>query len=153
MVKNDPVLRFEHAHGRLNELAVEMTQSLRPMTGRSSTDEWQALITRLGALRDELIHHFANEEEALFPFLRANLPAKAEVVDRLEAVHDTICGAVVRAHAAAVERHLPWLLTLHERFQSAYAGHAGEEAELIGGLGASLDERQRAELAELLRGL
>jgi hypothetical protein len=153
MLKDDPVLRFEHAHGRLNELAVDMAQSLRAMTGGSPAEEWQELLLCLGALRDELLHHFANEEEALFPFLRANLPANADTVDRLEAVHDTICGAVVRAHAAAFDHHLPLLLTLHERFQSAYAGHAGEEAELIGALGAALDERQRAELAELLRGL
>jgi hypothetical protein len=76
-------------------------------------------------------------------------------VDRLEAAHDTVCGAVVRlAHLAARDEPSSASLVAHyERFEDAYARHSQEEAALLAELGSTLDATQRGELAELLRGL
>jgi Hemerythrin HHE cation binding domain len=97
------------------------------------------------------------EEEGLFPFVRANLPAKAAGVDRLAVVHDTICGAVVRlTHAADTSpagEDRAALAALYERFEAAYTLHSREEADLFAELASVLEARARADLAEVLRGL
>jgi hypothetical protein len=149
----DPVRRFEHTHGNLNRLVLDVASCVRGVERDATPKAWKGLVASLAALRDELLHHFADEEEALFPFVRTRVPARAPVVDSLEAAHDTICGSVMRALAAAGEQHAPLVSTLHDRFEKAYVDHSRREAELFEGLAEVLDEGQRAELAELLRGL
>ena len=80
--------------------------------------------------------------------------AEKETVEGLEAAHDTICGSIVRmVHLAAGEPEVAKLAALHARFETAYAKHSAEEAKLFDGLDGLLDEAQRHELAERLRGL
>jgi iron-sulfur cluster repair protein YtfE (RIC family) len=157
----DPVGQFEHSHAALTRLALEVRGMVRarPPVGRSTAPIRKRLTARLEQLRDELLRHFANEEEGLFPFIRAHVPAKAGAVDRLSVAHDTICGSIVRL-AQLVEHDRKALgpgraalLALHERFEKAYAEHSQEEASLFDALGRTLDERQRAELAKILVGL
>jgi len=150
---DDPVRQFEHTHGVLNKLALEVTDLLRD-EGPRTPKAWKELGTRLGALRDELLRHFADEEEALFPFVRASVPAKTGAVDRLEAAHDAICGCIVRmVHVADGGHPLASLLALYERFESVYTKHSNEEGELFDELGRLLDQAQRKELASRLYGL
>jgi non-ribosomal peptide synthetase component F len=112
------------------------------------------LVAALGQLRDALFTHFALEEEGLFPFLAAALPALAERAHALGIAHDTICGALVRsfdlaskgADAAAIE-------AVFERFETAYANHSSVEAVLLDDVGRMLDGEQRAKLAGVLAGL
>jgi hypothetical protein len=149
----DPVRQLEHAHGQLNRLVLDVAEALSGQ-GPTSPDAWSDLGERLEALREELLHHFADEEEALFPFVRASVPRMLDAVHRLETAHDTICGSVVRmVHLASGEAHLSTLLAVHERFQSAYSCHSKDELELFEELGRVLDGTQRAELATRLRGL
>jgi len=149
----DALGQFEHTHGRLNVFVLDVATSLRAVGTEAAPETWQGIATRLEILRDALLLHFANEEEALFPFLRASVPSMTGPVERLEAAHDTICGAVVRAHAAATAQHLPLLRVLHERFEKSYTEHSRAEAELFEALGKTLDGRQRSELSRLLQGL
>jgi iron-sulfur cluster repair protein YtfE (RIC family) len=117
-------------------------------------DERDKLAVRLEALRDELLEHFANEEEALFPFLRKVASGKTADVDRLETGHDAICGAVVRlAHMVENDVQTDALAAAYKRFELTYGEHSRNEAELFKELGGLLDERHRVELAGLLRGL
>ncbi len=157
---SDPVRQFEHSHAELTRLALEIGTMVRAEpSAKPSAQKRSRLVAQLERLRDELLQHFADEEEGLFPFLRTSLPTKADAVDRLESAHDTVCGSLVRlAHVAAHDRHTqgvgnPTLLSLYERFESAYAVHSHEEGALLEKLGRLLDERQRAELTEILRGL
>jgi iron-sulfur cluster repair protein YtfE (RIC family) len=148
---DDPVRQLEHTHGHLNKLALEVVASLRESSGSTTRKE---LGRRLSDLRDELLEHFADEEEALFPFVRASVPAKTAAVDRLESAHDTICGCIVRmVHIATRDEHLPSLLALCERFENTYTQHSSEEVALFEELGRELDDEQRKELAKRLRGL
>jgi iron-sulfur cluster repair protein YtfE (RIC family) len=151
--KEDPVGRLEHTHGRLNRLALDVAESVRRLEAGATEETWSETIARLEALRDELLRHFADEEEAFFPFVRGQVGTRADAVARLEAAHDNLCGAVVRAHAAACTHHEALLRSLHQRFQDAYVEHSRQEAELFEGLAEVLDAGQRAELGELLRGL
>lgn len=157
----DPVRQFEHSHASLTELVAEIGRLVRakPMARRSTSRLPTQLVGRLGLLRDELLQHFADEEEGLFPFVRLNMPAKSAAVERLADAHDAICGTIVRlVHLAQHDRKgrgpSPSTLVSHyERFENAYAEHARQEAALFEELGIALDEPNRAQLAELLRGL
>jgi iron-sulfur cluster repair protein YtfE (RIC family) len=160
----DPVRQFEHAHATLTNLTFEVRELIHAEAQGSSELDGVANRTRLvgllGVLRDELLVHFANEEEGLFPFLRRHVPAKAGIVDRLESAHDTVCGSLVRlAHTAAQQPparsagRSAQLVEIYERFEAAYAAHSREEAGLFDEIGSALDREQRAELAEILRGL
>ncbi len=158
---SDPVRQFEHSHGRLTKLATEIREMIRAEAGdaQPTAAARKQLVLRLEALRDELLQHFADEEEGLFPFLRSRAPTKTAVVDRLESAHDTVCGTLVRlAHLAANDRPAlgggrPTLRDLYERFETAYTVHSREEASLFDELGRTLDQGQRTELAVILRGL
>jgi len=158
----DPVLKLEHSHATLTRLALEVRELVRAEKGERRPDVVmrKRLLSRLEVLRDELLGHFAHEEEGLFPFVRRNLPRESNVVDRLQDAHDTICGSLVRlthlvghADEEGLDAIRPALVALHERFEKAYAEHSQEEALLFEGLGRTLDQRQRAELAEMLHGL
>jgi iron-sulfur cluster repair protein YtfE (RIC family) len=157
VVGSDPVRQFEHSHGALTRLAFEIGQLLRAEGPTSAIRE--RLVRQLELLRDELLRHFADEEEGLFPFVRRTVPAKAEAVDRLSDAHDAICGAVVRL--VHLVQHDPKaqgpdrsaLLAHYERFESAYAHHSQQERALFEELGRTLDDRGRADLTEILRGL
>jgi iron-sulfur cluster repair protein YtfE (RIC family) len=128
---DDPVRRLEHAHTHLTKLVLEV----------------QSDFEKLEVLREELLHHFANEEEGLFPFVRRVMPSMIEVVDRLQASHDIICGSLLRmAESPDTPRHF-------ERFEKAYAEHSRDETALLEELGRWLEYAQRMELAEILRGL
>lgn len=155
---SDPVREFEHKHEHLTGLALEAGRLLRDAPSeRMGQDSLRRLRACLKSLRDELLRHFAVEEEGLFPFIRANLPAKVGHVEKLAVAHDAICGAVVRlAHAAEAGRAgegRVTLVSLYERFDKAYALHSREEADLFYALGQAFDAGHRAQLAELLRGL
>jgi iron-sulfur cluster repair protein YtfE (RIC family) len=153
---SDPVGQLEHSHGELITLALDV----RDLVLADAADERTRarLVERLGRLRDELLLHFAREEEGLFPFLRSSVPDKAETVDRLESGHDAICGSIVRlAHLAGARERASSthaaLVALFERFEASFAAHSRTEAALFEELGPALDDRQRVALAELLRGL
>ena len=156
---SDPVADLTHSHAALNALATEIGTALRGAGGLSSPGDKEELFERLAVLREELLLHFAKEEEGLFPFMRAHVPARTDAVDRMERAHDAICGGIVRlSHLASHEpetfgERLPAALALYERFETAYTEHAREETAILAELDRTLDERQRRELAELVQGL
>lgn len=154
----DPVRELGHSHEHLTKLVLEAGHLLRATPGERKVEGTALrLRTCLGSLRENLLRHFALEEEGLFPFIRASLPGRGEQVDRLALAHDTICGSVVRlAHAAdtgQANEDRSALASLYGRFETAYARHSREEADLFAELERALDASQRAQLAELLRGL
>ena len=152
----DPLREFEHSHAQLTGLALRIGSHLRGEAGRDASGREQ-LAAQVEALCDNLLRHFADEEEGLFPFVRANVPAKVDVVDRLEADHDAICGCLLRmAHLVARDAggsDAHGLASLYERFEHTYTAHSRVEAELFQELGGLLAEQQRGELASLLQGL
>ena len=156
----DPVTQFEHSHAALTRRAIEIRDLVRaePAEGLPAALNRKQLLAQLEHLRDELLEHFANEEEGLFPFVRSNVPEKSDAVDRLAEAHDTLCGAIVRLVHVVRRDLVPGrdhaaLVAHYGRFESAYAQHSQKEAALFEALGRALDERHRAELAEILRGL
>lgn len=157
----DPVRKFAHSHVHLNELVLELGQLARSRVdrGRGSSRIRRRLVVCAAKLRDDLLGHFADEEEGLFPFVSRYLPERSAVVERLQSAHDTICGSLVRlAHLVAHDKDVfgsghGALLGHYGRFVEAYAAHAKEEAAFLEGLAEGLDSTQRTALAGILRGL
>jgi hypothetical protein len=157
---SDPVRQLEHSHERLTRLTWEIRALLQAWAREASevaTGATRAiLVLRIEALKADLLEHFANEEEGLFPFLRSHVPAKADAVARLEADHDALCGAVIRLArlAAHSDVHPGSKLADHyERFEATYAQHSRHEAALFRELEGALGSGERAELARVLAGL
>lgn len=152
----DAVVEFEHSRLRVNELVSRLSEAVADIGSPPRTSERQRSVVRLlEEIRDELLVHFAREEEGLFPFIRRHVPEHVASVARLEATHERICGALTRLADLAskdMAESLVFIL-LHERFESAYAEHGREEKALLGELAQGLNEEQRVALRELVRGL
>lgn len=153
---SDALSAFEHSHTRINGLVLRLVEAITTIGSPARASECQrSLACLLGEIRDELLVHFAREEEGLFPFIRRHVPEHIATVARLEATHDLICGALTRLADLAsknMEESLVFIL-LHERFESAYAEHGREEKALLGELAQGLNEEQRVALRELVHGL
>jgi hypothetical protein len=148
----DPIGELTHTHASISKLALAVGEHVRALAGSAATPEQhEDLDAKLEMFGDALLHHFADEEEALFPFVRCTVPAKADVIDALEASHDMICGAVVRLAHVARNGGGEQLLALYERFERAYAQHSADEARLLEELERELGSADRAALAAALQ--
>lgn len=159
MTPPDPLLQLEHDHTDITRLVLALRQHVEAAARENGSADHRALRECLTQLRDQLIFHFAREEEGLFPFIRERAPRMRDRVAALEAAHDSVCGGVVRM-AALAAGHGPiprdrfeHLCAIFARFEPAYATHSQNEQALLRELGEQLDGPRRAELAELLRGL
>ena len=148
MLTDDPVRELTHDHADLNRRVLELGATI------AKQSELQALAPLLRDLREQLFLHFAREEEGLFPLVSDWIPELADQVLAMAVAHDTICGALARmVHSASTEADPAVFRGLFVRFQTAYAEHAKSELDLLQQLDSRLDTTQRAQLAELVRGL
>jgi hypothetical protein len=150
----DPVQELVHDHADINRRVLGLGAAIRALDRNDGNGMALALVHRLGELRELLFLHFAREEEGLFPFVAEAVPELADQVQAMAMAHDAICGGLARMyHLASANADLTVLLVVFARFETAYASHADSEAELLRQLGRRLDPAQRAQLAELVRGL
>jgi hypothetical protein len=153
MMDPDPVKGLEHDHVAFSAIVAQVKDSpLRPL-GDVAGDLRACRLVE--SLRDDLLAHFAKEEEALFPFIARGLPEFAEGIERLLSGHETVCGSIVRlAHCLSNGgRPHDGAVALFERFERAYSEHARAEVVLLREVGGRLDPEQRRTLAALLDGL
>lgn len=157
----DPIKKLEHDHVPVGQLLEQLLDCFAAIErGKQPADAMHAMFSEaLSDMSDELLEHFAREEEGLFPLLLRELPALEPQVEAVQSAHDGICGALVRishlvqrgpAHFA---EHFAHVRVLFERFQQAYAAHARDERTLLRQADQQLNDQQRAELAGLLEGL
>ena len=141
----DPVHDLAHDHADLNRRVLELGAAF---------PKAQAFLPELEELREHMFLHFAREEEGLFPLASDWIPELGEQVLAMVSAHDAICGALARMiHMASTEADAAAFEGLLARFQTAYADHAKNERDLLQRLDTGLDAAQRAQLAELVRGL
>ena len=150
----DPVQDLVHDHTDINRRVFALGSAIRALDRDDGDGMALALTSRLGELREQLFLHFAREEEGLFPFVSEAVPDLGEQVHAMALAHDAICGGLARMyHLAASNAELSTVLSVFTRFETAYASHAEVEAKLLNTLSSRLDPEQRAQLAELVRGL
>lgn len=148
---SDAVTELAHDHAALNRMVLSLASAIRRSGVEASSSH---LELGLGELRDELFHHFAREEEALFPFVAEVMPALEPQVKAMLVAHDMICGSLSRmVHVAATGAPTATLLALFERFENAYAEHAQLETALLASLETALDHDQRSRLSDLVAAL
>ena len=151
----DPVSDFEHDHLAFSQ-AVAHVKALLLAESSGDVSSHLRLLRTVDALREDLLVHFAREEEGLFPFLVRVLPDTAEGVERLLSGHDLVCGSLVRlAHSVnrSTAVHGEASSVLFDRFERAYVEHARAEVSLLRSVGTRLAPGQRTELAALLSGI
>jgi hypothetical protein len=139
----DPLLALEHDHVHMSRLLAESREMVR-----ASHPE---LGPTLAALRDDLFHHFAREEEALFPYLVETLPDLKDSIAVLESAHDRVCGAVSRLCALVEKGPSPLVAQLFDRLDAEYVDHARKETEFLRGLAGRLSREQRAHVRGLIQ--
>lgn len=142
------MLDLTHDHGEINRLVLDVGSALR---SPSASPDALPLDVRFAELQDVVFHHFAREEEALFPYIAETIPDLVPEIDALLLAHDAICGLLARlVHMAATPAGAAGLGPLYARFETAYAAHAKGEAAFLGSLAARLDHAQRKRLAALV---
>lgn len=148
----DPVATLVHDHGAINRILLELGKEMEAL--RKGEEVNPDLADELHALRDLLFLHFAQEEEGLFPFVAEALPELADQVGSMAAAHDGICGGLSRLiHMLETQADATTTLGIFERFENAYGEHARLEAQLLTAVDKGVTPAQRAQLAELVRGL
>lgn len=84
----DPVEGLEHDHLAFSEVVAQVNVVLVDLSSGDVADDLRSL-RLVESLRDDLLAHFAKEEEGLFPFVAQASPAVTPDIDRLLAP-DTI---------------------------------------------------------------
>jgi iron-sulfur cluster repair protein YtfE (RIC family) len=159
-VPTDPIDELSHDHRHLSELVREVRALLAsPVVGDAERAE---LADAVGRVRDELLVHFAREEEGLFPFVMSRVADLRARVETLRAGHDSVCGAVSRLQYAlghpgakaptTADAPQAWR-DAFARFEGLYGVHAREEMSLLREVSTKLDPAARADLRALLEGL
>jgi len=150
-----PLQGFGHSHVHLGELTRELATLLSREAKSDDPGVHEKIPALASELRHELLEHFANEEEGLFPLIRRHFPEKSRAVDQLQAGHDIICGTLVRfsflaerGGGLAGDARLAF-----ERFEAAYGNHSRDEAELLEELSRVLTPAQQTELEAMLHEL
>lgn len=151
----DPIAELSHDHSHLGALV----QAVRSTLGSVERAEcsWESARTELEdggeALREGLLVHFAREEEALFPFVEARLPALSAQVAALLADHDSVIAQAVElcrligTESGSGSESAP---SAFARFEQTYGAHAQSERAFLVDVDALLDHSARAELRALL---
>lgn len=144
---SDSIRRFEHSHAHL---ASSMLTLRRLVDGDAHDAQ---LVARVEEFRDQLLDHFANEEEVLFPFIRERDAASAPAVDALIEAHDALCASIVRLAHAIKHASPATARAAYAKFQTLYAKHSLDEATLLEQLAERLSPAERRSLDEQWRAL
>jgi hemerythrin-like domain-containing protein len=154
-MESDGVAVLEHDHLALSQRVLLLRTLFDGLSIRRV--DLQALARDVSALQDELLVHFAREEEVLFPFVVERCPDLSDDVARLNAEHDAVCGGLERlrflAESETSLRLDANLLATFDRFERTYAEHAREELALLRTVAARLTGVERQQIAELVRGI
>ena len=140
----DPLDGLDHDHAALSEALDAL------VAARKAGADGPTLVEHAEHLRDELLDHFGDEEEHLFPELAKLVPEASAELDELQQGHDGLCGLAVRI-AVAAETAPHQLDALMERLESAYRQHARREVEVLRATLTKLDPPTRAALLARLR--
>jgi hypothetical protein len=160
-VNDDVVFDLEHDHVGLTQLIAELRGLLVSIErGGASVEAMHGRIHDLALeLRDELLEHFGDEEEGVFPYLAELRPELVPELEKLSVGHDALCGTAARIAGLAERGHaefaqaLPLVTSLFGRLDTAYEDHARVELAFLRRAGGLLGDGERRALAERLRGL
>lgn len=140
-----PLQELAHDHREMSGLLVAVHEALARIENGTSKleDELHEMTDGLEAFREELLEHFAREQEGAFPWVASRLPAERGRVDELVAQHDRIAESI-NAVVAELRRHgdtsdlAAWRQAL-SRFDALYAEHSKTEHAFFSDVTAALE--------------
>lgn len=150
----DLLSRLRHDHAPLGEGVVKLRSILESIASKealveSVATEFASIIDRV---RDEMLEHFAEEEETIFPFLREALPQFRADLGRLESGHDQIAGALSRMldlakrDAEQLDELIETMEHVFERLESSYYEHARMETSVLDAIAEAISPELRKAL-------
>lgn len=114
------------------------------------------LINQVDLLKDQMLEHFAFEEEAAFPYLTNAMPEDAPRLSQMSAAHDRIARCLVEVSELlrltsreTIQPQTGPIAATFERFVNHYRSHVREESEVLTTLQTKLSDDQRRELSSL----
>jgi hemerythrin HHE cation binding domain-containing protein len=150
----NPIGELSHQHGDLTTLLIAVRDALARMRNEGGAAAGHELRDGVDALREDLLLHFAREEEALLPFVVERFPSLGARAEKLHDDHQIVCRRT-EALLAAANRvldggSLDECATALEELEEVYTRHMQTELVLLRELDESLDPSARAELRVLL---
>ncbi len=140
----------DHDHRTVFRMMQEISRLLEASDLEAVRDE---LLDALSSLQDDALDHFAREEAALFPVLRAEAAAFDAPIAELERGHDALAGVVQRmihlARSPVADR--AQLDVLRKRLEREYEAHVVAEHKLLDDAGKRLTAEQKRALAVLMQ--
>ena len=140
----DPLKELAHHHRELSGLLIAVRGALvRVERGESKLDdELHELRDGIEGFRESLLEHFAREQEGLFPFVAARIPAERARTDELIAEHDRIAEALTTllrdlGRIDSSGELGPFRATL-AHFEELYASHSRGELGFLEDVAAAL---------------
>jgi hemerythrin-like domain-containing protein len=153
----DPLQELAHDHRELNELLIAIHGALSRVSQRESTldDELHEIRDGVEAFRDALLVHFAREQEALFPFVVAHLPAVRDQADAIIVEHESVANSLtelVKEMSSLDTDKLASWLPLLSRSEQLYSAHSQSELKFLEEVSKALadDPKATAKLRALL---
>lgn len=140
----DPLKELAHDHRELSGVLVAVRDALfRASRGPSKLDdELHEIRDGIEVLREALLDHFAREQEALLPFVAAQLPAERARTDRFVDEHDHIAevleALVQELGRIATSDGLARFSASFARFEQLYAAHSKAELAFLSEVEAAL---------------
>jgi len=124
-------------HSLLSSQVVHVVTLIKSLedSGHIAAAYFSEVLRQMEILRQQLLEHFAFEEEEAFPRLDDKYPAIRSKLEQLQAQHDSVLAAfealrsVLRAEKK--EPRVPDPSTSCNRFESAFELHAAAETALL----------------------
>jgi len=138
-----PLQELAHDHRELSGLLVAVHEALARIENGASKleDELHEMTDGLEAFREELLEHFAREQEGAFPWVANRLPQERTRVDELVAQHDRIAESI-NAAVTDLRKNEPdfakWSQAL-AHFDELYAEHSKTEVAFFKDVTAALE--------------
>lgn len=147
-----------HDHDVLTSQVEHVAAMLHGLSGSSfdAATLRDELINQVDLLKDQLLEHFAFEEEAAFPYLINAMPEDAPRLRAMSGAHDRVARCLVEVSELlrvttreTLARQSGPIAATYERFLNHYRSHVSEESEVLSSLQTQLSEEQRRELSSL----
>lgn len=152
----DPIGELSHDHSALSALLLAVRDVLQRSGIGVEPHDAVELRDGVEALRDEMLLHFAKEEEALLPFVIERFASMRQRAEALRTDHEAVCRSaeeLLRAseRALAASQALADCRASLRALEELYTKHTQSELALLRDVDELLDEGARAQLRTLVR--
>ncbi len=124
-------------HSLLSSQVVHVVTLIKSLedTGNIAASHYSEVLRQMEILRQQLLEHFAFEEEEAFPRLDDKFPKVRSKLEQLQSQHDSVLAAFEALRAALWSEtkvsRTPDATVRCDKFELAFQSHAAAETELL----------------------